>query len=406
MRIVAVGVPNVESTNVFPLRIAPPANAIIESNSPTTLEFGSAVRVTGQGFFATRDQIKLHIGEIEVDASRVSPLGDWFSAVVPPTPSQSSNNYDAGARNVSVSVWGVPAQIKVATLADDQPLRLTLWRRPGVGTDFLIAATALATGVAIVVLIYLLYRTLNRRRGLVAALLFEPESQTYSLKTYATSTGLPPMPTEMLALMGISSAGYLGGKLARKPGPIIQRVEVSGGSVVLKIFGQHLSVNSRILVNSVEVARNDMAMLEPDPEHPNEFIKAVRVTVPETIARTADEWYSQSRVVVLVNEDTQRAEWELELPTVTSVEVSDPDAGGKRVVTVTGLGIGAGAAILVPGVEGETAAGQDRGTTSADSRATPPAPPAVSTAQSDVVMEAHRREGDEAAEEPGSARDE
>ena len=58
------------------------------------------------------------------------------------------------------------------------------------------------------------------------------------VKTYTTSEGLPD--PELLALMGLSSAGYFGGKLARKPGPIIQRMEVAEGSVVLKMFGQHL----------------------------------------------------------------------------------------------------------------------------------------------------------------------
>src|SRR5262249_46161313 len=32
---------------------------------------------------------------------------------------------------------------------------------------------------------------------------------------------LPPIPEKFLYLMGISSFGYLGGKLARKPGPVI-----------------------------------------------------------------------------------------------------------------------------------------------------------------------------------------
>ena len=543
LRIVAVDGKNVQkSTNAYPLRIAPPANATVESISPSIVEFATAVKVTGQGFFAPRDQIKLRIGEIAVNAERVSPLGDWFSAVVPTTYPNNKDRYDAGARNVSVSVWGVPAQIRVATLPDDQPLRLTLWRAPGTGTEFLIAGVALVTGAAIVGLVYLLYDTLQRHRGLVAALLFEPESQTYSLsraqffwwtaiiaygylflffghglhqgnwsfpplegfaytfmislatllvaqatssikgskgagavhptpadlivhggvlapervqqliwtvlagvgflwiviKTYATSAGLPPIPAEMLALMGIRSAGYIGGKLARKPGPIIQRVEVSGESVILKIFGQNLSVNPRVLIDSVELARDDVATLEPDSEHP-EFVKALKVTVPEAIAKTPDEWYSRPRVLVLVNEDTQRAEWELELPTVTSIDVSKPDAAGRRVVTASGQNIGAGAALLVPGIAEEiplvpdpqspttrwtaTVANWPSSSTEVTVRTarlarvtyswTPPppsAPPAAPPASPpqpdpDAQGETHRREGDEAAEEIGTARD-
>ena len=40
-----------------------------------------------------------------------------------------------------------------------------------------------------------------------------------TIKTYATATALPTIPDEMLTLMGISSAGYLAGKMARMEPP-------------------------------------------------------------------------------------------------------------------------------------------------------------------------------------------
>lgn len=41
-----------------------------------------------------------------------------------------------------------------------------------------------------------------------------------------TISELPAVPERLLYLMGISSAGYLGGKLARKPGPVINEISV------------------------------------------------------------------------------------------------------------------------------------------------------------------------------------
>ncbi len=65
---------------------------------------------------------------------------------------------------------------------------------------------------------------------------------------------LPSIPQGFLALMGVSSAGYLGGKLARSPGPIVMKIKgqwetdmsqsVSSGrrdKLTFDIFGQNLA---------------------------------------------------------------------------------------------------------------------------------------------------------------------
>ena len=51
----------------------------------------------------------------------------------------------------------------------------------------------------------------------------------------ATIDGLPQIPTGFLQLMGISSAGYLGGKLARKAGPTITAVSATADADVLTL---------------------------------------------------------------------------------------------------------------------------------------------------------------------------
>jgi hypothetical protein len=548
----AAGEAGVTSANTFPLRVAPPVNAIVESVSPAIAEFGkktTLVKISGQGFFAPPEQFSIRIGDIDNDdivVKRVSPLGDWFSAEIK-TKNRHDHSYDAGTRNVSVVVWDVPAQVRVPNADDNTPVRLTLWRRPGMGTELLIGASAAATAIVVIVVLVLIYRTLKRPRGLLAALLFEPETQTYSLsraqffwwttiiaygylflfyghglhqgqwnfpplqgfastflislvtlvgaqataslkgqkgagvvrpspsdlivhggvlapervqqvvwtllggvaflwivvKTYATADGLPEIPNELLALMGLSSAGYLGGKLARKAGPIIQRVEVSNGSVVLKVFGQHLSVNPRVLVDGVELSRESVTTLEPDPDHENEFVKGIKIILPATMASTVEDWSSQARVLAIINADTQRAEWRLDLPTVTNVEFSIPDSSGASVVTVSGARLDTGSVLIIPGHPTEIPLSPGAGTppsqwtgnvtsiptsqtdvtirTAAGARvvftwkpaAAPPAgasaaeaPPAgvppAGVPPADVVEE-HQRESDRAAEEPGTS---
>ena len=150
------------SGNAYPLRIAPPANAIVREITPTVVQFESLIKVTGQGFFAPPEQIDLRIGEIRAVVWRVSPSGDWFSAWIPhlkadaPSDSEdtyaqtasgdgtveneselfsslSGNRFDAGLRNVSVTVWGVPAGREALEGQNPRnlpPLRLTLQRPP------------------------------------------------------------------------------------------------------------------------------------------------------------------------------------------------------------------------------------------------------------------------------------
>src|SRR6185436_507930 len=123
--------------------------------------------------------------------------GEWFSARVPHDKNSatrkpdesfwdaldlSGKKYDAGKRVVGLTVWGVPAEFRAA---DDgtpaAPIELTL-RRPR-GSDYrielLAGAVTLLTGGVIGGLVYGMYRTLKRRRGLVGALLLDPETQTY-----------------------------------------------------------------------------------------------------------------------------------------------------------------------------------------------------------------------------------
>lgn len=48
------------------------------------------------------------------------------------------------------------------------------------------------------------------------------------LATYPTASSFPTIPSELLALIGISATGYIGGKAIRKPGPNINQVVLYG----------------------------------------------------------------------------------------------------------------------------------------------------------------------------------
>ena len=57
----------------------------------------------------------------------------------------------------------------------------------------------------------------------------------------ATLQNFPSIPDGLLYIMGISSAGYLGGKLVRKPGPIIRNIAWDNDNQMLIVQGENLA---------------------------------------------------------------------------------------------------------------------------------------------------------------------
>lgn len=51
----------------------------------------------------------------------------------------------------------------------------------------------------------------------------------------ATISGFPSFPTGLLYVMGVSAAGYLGGKAVRNPGPLVKKITVSRNAADLKV---------------------------------------------------------------------------------------------------------------------------------------------------------------------------
>lgn len=151
------------------------------------------------------------------------------------------------------------------------------------------------------------------------------------VKNYAISTTVPEIPKELLILMGISSGGYIVGKMARKPGPIIAQILAGPGSVYLTIRGEHLSKDAFVWVDGRQLT--DKAVISAaDPDNPNEFAKELKVKVSDDASLI--EWYTQDHNVLVVNSDSQRAEWR-STPAIESVEISSYSQSGDHVKETT-----------------------------------------------------------------------
>jgi len=190
-----------------------------------------------------------------------------------------------------------------------------------------------------------------------------------TVSTYATATELPDIPNELLALMGLSSAGYLGGKLVRGPGPVIEQVtpRQQDSKVVLNIKGRHLSKEGFVWLDGVQQAKDNITIIADDADEPLKFAKELELSVDTTLV----EWNAKTHDVTIVNSDAQRADLRIlsqtdaagagaqtgetatgetdtgEDPEITEVTVGESDATGNVTLTIEGAGISPGAKITI-----------------------------------------------------------
>ena len=176
-----------------------------------------------------------------------------------------------------------------------------------------------------------------------------------TVKTYATSTTMPTVPTELLTLMGFSSLGYLAGKTARKPGPVISSVAVAGSS--LQIVGENFSATgARVQVDGQMIAGQITANKKPGAT--GDFAQELLVPLPEP---QVNEWARKSHIVLVTNADEQFAEWK-SLPRLATVRsIADVTASGTREIVIHGENIRPGAVLRTDdGKGGELAGVQDQ----------------------------------------------
>jgi hypothetical protein len=141
-----------------------------------------------------------------------------------------------------------------------------------------------------------------------------------------TIATLPKVPEGFLYLMGISSAGYLGGKFARQPGPIISSASAHFTAFTIEVHGRNLSPEAAIIIGDQRIEL-DWLQAQADGKK-----------APEVLASEDDRRYAkQLRLVLPTVEDQQQS---ILLPNgatmqnATSITLINPD-GQKAETTVT-----------------------------------------------------------------------
>lgn len=161
------------------------------------------------------------------------------------------------------------------------------------------------------------------------------------LNDAATISTLPAIPDNFLYLMGVSSAGYLAGRIARKPGPVIDTATVSPGSLVFELRGRFLSRRARIELNGTDIPFrtaeeaagqspppfNVMRVITPDAQTPDQQYAAVmQVTILD--AKPWEDLYPDLRKLSSLTENSVKLHPPLELTII------NPD-GQRSVADVT-----------------------------------------------------------------------
>jgi hypothetical protein len=166
----------------------------------------------------------------------------------------------------------------------------------------------------------------------------------------ATIAELPPIPDSFLYMMGISSAGYIGGRFARKGGPIIDDVLARISSLTLEIHGRNLSANASFVIDTEDVTLETLADGDETTKRPQvvardetaqdpTMAKVLRLTIkkprPEWLTRTSDPQDDRSKhSITIINPDGQRADWEYSIAEPETAKVSATTTTGTT-VTVT-----------------------------------------------------------------------
>lgn len=145
-------------------------------------------------------------------------------------------------------------------------------------------------------------------------------------------SALPEVPDSFLALMGLSAAGYVGGKVVRKAGPVIDSVVVSNGSLVVEVLGSGLSPDAQMSIGDVPVSdlvgrsRRDADVLTPSPaglevlrwDESKKFAARIRAHLGEPTAGIRAAFWAGYRAnrplrLKITNPDGQSAEKDLPL---------------------------------------------------------------------------------------------
>lgn len=146
---------------------------------------------------------------------------------------------------------------------------------------------------------------------------------------------LPAIPTEFLTLMGISSAGYLGGRLVRKGGPVVDDIVAKASSLTLELHGRYLSKNASFQVDGEDV-KADQIKAGTDGERGPEVIASDEQAQDPTMAKVLKvsiatpkaNWMTRKtnpadpkrkHMLTIINPDGQKADWPFSLSGPTAI---------------------------------------------------------------------------------------
>lgn len=146
------------------------------------------------------------------------------------------------------------------------------------------------------------------------------------LTSPATINDLPRIPDGFLQLMGISSAGYLAGKMVRKAGPAISAIGPSadGGKLILQITGSALSESATFSIGDSDIPtekiqRGDGKNL-PEVVQKDETASegAMARILKLTINAPDPSWFGTDRTLTIRNPDAQKAVSKYSIPSIRS----------------------------------------------------------------------------------------
>ena len=157
----------------------------------------------------------------------------------------------------------------------------------------------------------------------------------------ASLVQLPDVNGTFLTLLGISSAGYLAGKLVRSPGPIIQLLTISEitpgfgdnhAVMKLEVKGQNLSDQAMVKIDQKELGPKQFSIAgiaKQDSTANSPYYSTMLITLTE-----ADSYLSGSHLLYLVNDDGQSATESFPLNPLSLDPVRESIKAGLDPVTV------------------------------------------------------------------------
>jgi hypothetical protein len=217
-----------------------------------------------------------------------------------------------------------------------------------------------------------------------------------------TIKDLPTIPSGFLEIMGVSSLGYLGGKLARKAGPVIDEIVARTSSLELELHGRNLSKDASFRIGTTDVPLSMIDGGKPKIIEADTDLNMAKVLLLKIKDPVPAEWIADDSKLTIINPDGQTASWDYSLASVANAAAAaaaaaEPGAGGNA---DPGAVVNADDAAVVNANDGAVVNANDGAVVNANDGAVVNADEgALVNADEDAATEAH--DGTAADAEPG-----